>query len=185
MKYKIAIGANKFEVEVGKIADGRAQVSVNGESYEVMIENFAEVTPFAKAAEQPPIPATTPRAPKAPVSAVPPTPPIAPSPVQPAPPTPPKAPPPVKPAAPTPPKAPPLAPETVEEDSIIKAPISGLIMDIKVKVGDNVLAGQTVATMEAMKMENNLISNLDGTVKEILVQKGAEVTTGEVIMIIQ
>jgi biotin carboxyl carrier protein len=39
--------------------------------------------------------------------------------------------------------------------------------------------------MEAMKMENNLISNLDGTVKEISVQKGMEVATGDVIMIIE
>ena len=44
------------------------------------------------------------------------------------------------------------------------------------------MVGQTVAVMEAMKMENNLVSQLDGTVLEILVQKGAEVSTGQVIM---
>jgi len=157
MKYKIAIGNNKFEVEVGKIENGRAQVSVNGESYDVMIENFAEVAPHPKAPQREPAPAVTPAAPKTPVS----TPTL------------------------TPIKAPSPAPAAVEEDSIVKAPIPGLIMDIKVKVGDKVLAGQTVATMEAMKMENNLISNLDGTVKEIPVQKGMEVATGDVIMIIE
>lgn len=157
MKYKIAIGNNKFEVEVGKIENGHAQVSVNGESYDVMIENFAEVAPYSKAPQHEPAPAATPAAPKAPVST----------------------------PTPTPIKAPSPAPAAVEEDSIVKAPIPGLIMDIKVKVGDKVLAGQTVATMEAMKMENNLISNLDGTVKEIPVQKGMEVATGDVIMIIE
>jgi biotin carboxyl carrier protein len=157
MKYKIAIGNNKFEVEVGKIENGRAQVSVNGESYDVMIENFAEVAPHSKAPQREPAPVVTPAAPKAPVST----------------------------PTPTPIKAPSPAPAAVEEDSIIKAPIPGLIMDIKVKVGDKVLAGQTVATMEAMKMENNLLSNLDGTVKEISVQKGMEVATGDVIMIIE
>lgn len=157
MKYKIAIGNNKFEVEVGKIENGRAQVSVNGESYDVMIENFAEVAPYSKAPQREPAPAATPAAPKAPVST----------------------------PTPTPIKAPSPASAAVEEDSIVKAPIPGLIMDIKVKVGDKVLAGQTVATMEAMKMENNLISNLDGTVKEISVQKGMEVATDDVIMIIE
>lgn len=157
MKYKIAIGNNKFEVEVGKIENGRAQVSVNGESYDVMIENFAEVAPYSKAPQREPAPAATPAAPKAPVYT--PTPTLI--------------------------KAPSPATAAVEEDSIVKAPIPGLIMDIKVKVGDKVLAGQTVATMEAMKMENNLISNLDGTVKEISVQKGMEVATDDVIMIIE
>ena len=36
--------------------------------------------------------------------------------------------------------------------------------------------------MEAMKMENNLTTHLSGVVKEILVQKGSEVATGDVIL---
>jgi biotin carboxyl carrier protein len=66
----------------------------------------------------------------------------------------------------------------------IIAPIPGRIMDVKVKFGDPVTKGQTVATMEAMKMENNIISTIDGVVQEIRVQKDSEVATGEVIMII-
>jgi biotin carboxyl carrier protein len=38
--------------------------------------------------------------------------------------------------------------------------------------------------MEAMKMENNLIAQKDGVVREIRVQKGTEVSTGDVIMVI-
>ena len=67
---------------------------------------------------------------------------------------------------------------------VLTAPIPGLVLDIKVAVGDKVSAGQVVAVMEAMKMENNLISSVSGTVQEIRVQKGAEVSTGDVIMLI-
>ncbi len=159
MKYNITIGNNKFDVEVDKIEDGHAQVNVNGESYDIMIEKFVEATAHEKAPKRESSPSAIPVTPKAPVSV-------------PAP-------------EPIPPKATVPASTATEEDSIVKAPIPGLIMDIKVKVGDKVLAGQTVATMEAMKMENNLISNMDGTVKEIPAQKGMEVATGAIIMIIE
>jgi biotin carboxyl carrier protein len=66
----------------------------------------------------------------------------------------------------------------------VAAPIPGLIVKINVAVGDSVTAGQTVAIMEAMKMENNLTCAVSGTVQEIRVQKGSEVATGDVIMII-
>ncbi len=67
---------------------------------------------------------------------------------------------------------------------VIKAPIPGLVLDVKVKVGDAVQAGQVVATMDAMKMENKLTSDIAGIVKEIFVQKGTEVSTGDKIMTI-
>ncbi|RPJ16967.1 MAG: biotin/lipoyl-binding protein [Desulfobacteraceae bacterium] len=66
----------------------------------------------------------------------------------------------------------------------ISAPIHGLILDVPVKVGEKVEAGDTVVVIEAMKMENNIVSELSGTVREIKVQKGAHVKTGELIMII-
>ncbi|RLB94729.1 MAG: acetyl-CoA carboxylase biotin carboxyl carrier protein subunit, partial [Deltaproteobacteria bacterium] len=46
-------------------------------------------------------------------------------------------------------------------------------------------AGQVVAVMEAMKMENNLAAERTGTVREVRVQEGGEVATGDVIMIIE
>ncbi len=64
----------------------------------------------------------------------------------------------------------------------VLAPIPGLILEIKVKVGDMVQAGQSVAVMEAMKMENNLTAHISGMVTEIRVQKGSEVATGDVIL---
>ena len=43
MRYKIAIGDSKFDIEVGEIQAGTAEVAVNGKSYQVNIENYAEV----------------------------------------------------------------------------------------------------------------------------------------------
>ncbi|MDD4273038.1 MAG: hypothetical protein PHG14_04845 [Desulfobacter postgatei] len=47
-----------------------------------------------------------------------------------------------------------------------------------------VKAGQVVVVMEAMKMENPLITTIDGQVKEICLQKGAQVATGAVILLV-
>lgn len=69
-------------------------------------------------------------------------------------------------------------------EDALSAPLPGLILEVRVKVGDRVAAGQVVAVMEAMKMENNLIALKEGVVREIRVQKGTEVSTGDVIMII-
>jgi glutaconyl-CoA/methylmalonyl-CoA decarboxylase subunit gamma len=69
-------------------------------------------------------------------------------------------------------------------DDALSAPIPGLILEVRVKVGDRVSAGQIVGIMEAMKMENNLIAQKDGVVQDIRVQKGTEVSTGDVIMVI-
>jgi len=87
------------------------------------------------------------------------------------------------PAAPPAAAAPPPTPApAMAGTEVLTAPIPGLVLDIKVAVGDKVSAGQVVAVMEAMKMENNLISSVSGTVQEIRVQKGAEVSTGDVIV---
>lgn len=66
----------------------------------------------------------------------------------------------------------------------VTAPIPGKIILITVKVGDTVAAGQVLAVIEAMKMENNITCPINGTVKEILVAKDADVGTGDLIMVI-
>jgi glutaconyl-CoA/methylmalonyl-CoA decarboxylase subunit gamma len=73
-------------------------------------------------------------------------------------------------------------PGAATRQGTIVAPIPGLIIEIKVRLGDKVQAGQSVAVMEAMKMENDLTTHVSGVVEEILVQKGAEVATGDVIL---
>ena len=52
----------------------------------------------------------------------------------------------------------------------------GLIVELRVKPGEAVKAGQTVLIMEAMKMENDIQSPRDGVVAEVLVAQGEEVT---------
>ncbi len=81
------------------------------------------------------------------------------------------------------PQAPPAAaPAANPSAGAVVAPIPGLIVEVKVKVGEQVTAGQWIATMEAMKMENQLTSHLSGVVEEIAVQKGSEVSTGQLVM---
>lgn len=73
----------------------------------------------------------------------------------------------------------------LSDSGVLFAPIPGVILELKVKKGEMVAAGQVVAIMEAMKMENNLIAPIAGTVQDILVEKGKEVSTGAVIMRIE
>lgn len=67
----------------------------------------------------------------------------------------------------------------------ITSPLPGIVTDINVKVRDKVSVGQTVAKLEAMKMENSIESETDGTVTEIYVSKGDSVLEGTAIMKIQ
>lgn len=60
----------------------------------------------------------------------------------------------------------------------INAPMRGTIVDVKVKVGDKVSNGTVVAVLEAMKMENDIVSDKDGVVAAICVNKGESVETG-------
>ncbi len=63
----------------------------------------------------------------------------------------------------------------------VEAPLPGRIVDICVKVGDKVKRGDTIAILEAMKMENSMTSNYEGTVKQILVEVGQAVAAGTIL----
>lgn len=67
----------------------------------------------------------------------------------------------------------------------IKTPLPGVIIDIKVNVGDTVSKGDTVAVLEAMKMENNINSDRDGKVVSIAVSKGETVADGAALVILE
>ena len=69
--------------------------------------------------------------------------------------------------------------------NVVTAPLPGRIIGLKVKVGDAVKAGQEVAVLEAMKMENAITSDFAGTVKQILVRQGQTVATDAVLMEIE
>lgn len=64
----------------------------------------------------------------------------------------------------------------------IKAPMPGLIIDLKVKAGDTVKAGDPLLVLEAMKMENILKSAGDGVVKSVKVKKGDTVEKSQVLI---
>ena len=64
----------------------------------------------------------------------------------------------------------------------VKAPMPGLIVRINVKAGDEVAAGQAVAAMEAMKMENELRAPAAGRVKAVLVTVGQAVEKGALLV---
>lgn len=64
----------------------------------------------------------------------------------------------------------------------IKAPMPGLIIDLKVKPGDEVKAGDPLLILEAMKMENILKSPGDGKVKTVKVEKGNSVEKGQILI---
>ena len=67
----------------------------------------------------------------------------------------------------------------------IKTPLPGVIIDVKVNVGDTVAKGQTVVVLEAMKMENNINADRDGKVVAIQVAKGDTVADGAVLVVLE
>ncbi len=64
----------------------------------------------------------------------------------------------------------------------VTSPLPGVIIEVSVKEGQAVKAGQKVAVLEAMKMENEIQAPSDGTVTAILVNKGDSVLEGAEIV---
>ena len=136
-EYKYKINGNEYNVAVEELEGNKANVTVNGKSYQVELDRQAK-----PAVSKPVVarPTATPAA---------------------------------APAAAPAPKAAPAA-----GGAGIKAPLPGVILDIKVKVGDAVSKGQTIAILEAMKMENNINADREGTVVSINVEKGQSIAEG-------
>jgi len=67
----------------------------------------------------------------------------------------------------------------------IKAPLPGTVIQVLVKPGDKVAIGQKLLTMEAMKMENNVLSEKDGLVKIVNVKPGDSVAQNDVLVEIE
>ncbi len=64
------------------------------------------------------------------------------------------------------------------------APLGGVIVEVSVREGDKVKAGDKVAVIEAMKMKTMVAADHDGTVKNIQVKAGDAVDAGQVLMTI-
>ena len=76
-------------------------------------------------------------------------------------------------------------PKDVVSSGDITAPLPGLIIDLLVKVGDEVKPGQDVLIMEAMKMENEVQAPREGVVREIRVKRGDSVYEGDVLIVLE
>ena len=117
-------------------------VTVNGNAYEVEVEEIGAAAPAAA-----PAPVAAPAA--APVAAAP---------------------------------AAPAAAGAATGAADVTCPMPGTIVDIKVKAGDAVKAGDVLVIFEAMKMENEIQAAADGTVAAVYVNKGDSVESGQVLL---
>jgi biotin carboxyl carrier protein len=134
-------------------------INVNGNQYEVEVE---EVTSAGQPYVSPV--AAVPSAPKAPA---------APAAEE------------MKPSTPVPPAAPASNPVNTSAPvgtTKMTAPMPGTILDIKVKPGDVVKKGDLLMILEAMKMENEIVSPQDGIIATVNITKGSSVNSGDLLV---
>lgn len=143
-EYKFKINGNDYNVAINSTNGNLADVTVNGVSYRVEMENAMPAAPVQAAPVAAPV--ATPAA--APVQA----------------------------AAP--------AAKPAGEGKPVTSPLPGVIIEVSVKEGDTVAAGQKVAVLEAMKMENEIQADRAGVVTKINVSKGDSVLEGAAIVTI-
>lgn len=136
-EYKYKINGNNYCVAVNSMSETKAEVIVNGTSYQVDIENEKAV-PADSTIVRTSAPITTPRSAVAPLG----------------------------------------------EGKVVKSPLPGIIISVNVNVGNSVKVGQVVAVLEAMKMENDIQSEVNGTVTAIHVAKGDSILEGTPIVTI-
>jgi len=72
-----------------------------------------------------------------------------------------------------------------KSSGIVKAPLPGIIYEIKVKKGQKVKEGDSLVTIIAMKMENDITAKKSGEVKEIKIKKNDSVNKGDVLIVIE
>lgn len=87
-------------------------------------------------------------------------------------------------AVPAAPVSAPAAPVAGAAGTPVTSPLPGNVLSIKASVGQAVKAGDVLVLVEAMKMENEIPAPCDGVVKQILVNKGAVVATGDTLLVI-
>ncbi|MEX0975350.1 MAG: biotin/lipoyl-containing protein [Bacillota bacterium] len=94
---------------------------------------------------------------------------------------------PVAPAAPAAAKSAPSGAQAAPAggEDVVRAPIPGVVSEIKVAAGKGVRKGEVLLLLEAMKMANEILAPYDATVLEVPVHQGASVQTGDVLVKLQ
>ncbi|MBX7076265.1 MAG: sodium-extruding oxaloacetate decarboxylase subunit alpha [Methanobacteriaceae archaeon] len=70
-------------------------------------------------------------------------------------------------------------------EGALTSSMQGMVLKVKVNIGDKVQEGDVVAVLEAMKMENDIQADSDGIIKEIFVEEGDTVNAGDTLMVIK
>ncbi|HEY8952789.1 MAG TPA: biotin/lipoyl-containing protein, partial [Candidatus Dormibacteraeota bacterium] len=76
----------------------------------------------------------------------------------------------------------PASPAPRTGEGTVIAPMQGLIVKLPVKAGDDVKLGDVVAVLEAMKMQNDIVSTVAGKVREVYVNEGEVVTPSQPLL---
>ena len=69
-------------------------------------------------------------------------------------------------------------------DIAVESPITGVIVEISVSVGEEVEDGDLLVVIESMKMENEILSEYDGTVKEILIRNNQNISQEDPMIVL-
>ena len=143
----------------------RFKVKVNDEVFEVEVEEIGKTEQIRSV--RPAVPAVLPPAP----AALPSVPKATPAPV----------------AAPAAPKAAPKEAHGAAEggDDVVRAPIPGVVSEVRVAPGKAVKKGEVLLLLEAMKMQNEILAPYDATVAEVSVNQGTSVQTGDTLVRLQ
>ena len=156
-EYRYRINGHTYNIEIGAGNGGTIEVSVNGKVYTVERQEISTTADMAPKS----IPVQTTEALLNGAARPAATPNVQPTPVK------------------------PTAPSALDANTAaVTAPLPGTIISIKVKPGDKVTANQTVAVLEAMKMENEIEAGYAGTVSEVKVAERDTVLEGAVLITI-
>lgn len=145
--YRFKINGNEYNIDINSVSGNIADVTVNGRTYQVEME------------DAPAVPAGAAPVPAAPAGAVVPA----------------------QAAAPARTASQAQTPANASGKPVT-SPLPGVIIAVKVNVGDVVKTGQELAVLEAMKMENSIEATHDGTVTAVHVAKGDSVLEGAAIV---
>lgn len=138
--FKYTIDGKEYLVEIGEVTDTLANVTVNGEAFEVELEKPAEPEKKKPVLGQP----------KAESS-----------------------------------EAEVTSSANINANNALKAPLPGVVTEIKVAVGDEVKEGDVLVVLEAMKMANNLESEKAGKVTAICVKVGENVMEDTPLVVVE